>query len=253
MKLKKHISVLICAAVICSSLAINGVSTDFLKKNYITAKAISKYTIKVDDVQVLKGNNTVSIPVHISNNLGFAAIGIKYCFDKKIKSYDVSSGIIDKPVKSVSDGIVAVTSAYRENITKDGILYTLKFKIPDNISVGDSFTITAESDLLRDDMGNNIDVELYNGSITIVEDTNISTTTESKSLGDLNGDNSIDSKDAVIILKTYAESLVNSDTPVDLTGNINKDGKIDSKDAVIILKYYAATLTGYTGQITEFK
>lgn len=252
MKFKKYISVLICAAVICSFLTIR-VSTDFLKKDYIEAKAISKYTIKVDDVQVLKENDTVSVPVHISNNLGFAAIGIKYCFDKKIKSYDVSSGIIDKPIKSVSDGIVAVTSAYRENITEDGILYTLKFKIPDNVSVGDSFTIAAESDLLRDDMGNNIDVELYNGSITIIGDTNISTTTETKPLGDLNGDNSIDSKDAVIILKTYAESLVNSNTPVDLTGDINKDGKVDSKDAVIILKYYAATLTGYTGKITDFK
>ena len=78
------------------------------------------------------------------------------------------------------------------------------------------------------------------------------TSTETKFLGDLNDDKNIDSKDAVLVLKSYAESLVNNNATVDLAGDINKDGKVDSKDAVIILKYYAATLTGFAGRIGEF-
>ena len=68
----------------------------------------------------------------------------------------------------------------------------------------------------------------------------------------MNGDSKIDSKDAVLVLKSYAESLVNSNATVDLAGDINGDKKVDSKDAVLILKYYAATLTGFTGTISEF-
>ena len=68
----------------------------------------------------------------------------------------------------------------------------------------------------------------------------------------MNSDGKIDSKDAVLVLKSYAESLVNSNATVNLAGDVNKDGKVDSKDAVIILKYYAATLTGFTGSIDKF-
>ena len=78
-------------------------------------------------------------------------------------------------------------------------------------------------------------------------------TTNSKLLGDINGDEKIDSKDAVIVLKSYAEKLAGNETKDDtLAGDVNGDGEVDSKDAVIILKYYAATLTGFTGNISEF-
>ncbi len=82
--------------------------------------------------------------------------------------------------------------------------------------------------------------------------TNTSTTTKNISVGDINSDGKIDSKDAVLVLKSYAESLVNSNATVNLAGDVNKDGKVDSKDAVIILKYYVATLTGFTGSIDKF-
>lgn len=71
-------------------------------------------------------------------------------------------------------------------------------------------------------------------------------------LGDINGDGSIDSKDAVLVLKSYAESLVSGEDTFYSAGDVNGDKKVDSKDAVIILKYYAATLTGFSGDISEF-
>ena len=79
------------------------------------------------------------------------------------------------------------------------------------------------------------------------------TSTEKTSLGDLNKDDKIDSKDAVLILKSYAEELASGKKTVSADfGDVNSDGKVDSKDAVWVLKYYAETLTGYMGIILDF-
>ncbi|MDY3257863.1 MAG: leucine-rich repeat protein, partial [Ruminococcus callidus] len=89
---------------------------------------------------------------------------------------------------------------------------------------------------------------------TTTNQTTTTTTTLTQSLGDMNGDSKIDSKDAVLVLKSYAESLAsggNGSVTIE-QGDVNKDGKVDSKDAVLILRYYAATLTGFTGTISEF-
>lgn len=72
------------------------------------------------------------------------------------------------------------------------------------------------------------------------------TTTEPKEtkVGDINGDDTIDSKDAVLVLKSYAESLANNKTYYEKAADVNNDGKVDSKDAVEILKTYAKNLVG---------
>ncbi len=73
------------------------------------------------------------------------------------------------------------------------------------------------------------------------------------SLGDVNGDSKVDSKDAVLVLKNYAENLAGKNTTIDKTfADVNADDSVDSKDAVWILKYYANTLTGYEKGISEF-
>lgn len=72
-------------------------------------------------------------------------------------------------------------------------------------------------------------------------------------LGDVNKDNKVDSKDAVLILKSYAESLAGGKSDIDKSvADVNGDGSVDSKDAVIVLKYYAETLTGFSGGIEDY-
>lgn len=72
-------------------------------------------------------------------------------------------------------------------------------------------------------------------------------------LGDVNEDNKVDSKDAVLVLKDYAENLAGKRTTIDKTvADVNSDNSVDSKDAVWILRYYANTLTGYEKDISEF-
>ena len=71
--------------------------------------------------------------------------------------------------------------------------------------------------------------------------------------GDVNNDNKVDSKDAVLILKSYAETLAGGKTDIDKSvADVNGDGSVDSKDAVIVLKYYAETLTGFSGGIEDY-
>ena len=55
------------------------------------------------------------------------------------------------------------------------------------------------------------------------------------------------------MLKYYAKSLMGSTTTSISTekGDVNGDGKIDSKDAVKILKYYAQTMVGLNVDIKD--
>ena len=81
---------------------------------------------------------------------------------------------------------------------------------------------------------------------TVTTATTTTTTTKPKEikLGDINGDDAIDSKDAVLVLKSYAEALANNKTYYEKAADVNNDGKVDSKDAVEILKTYAKNLAG---------
>ena len=64
-------------------------------------------------------------------------------------------------------------------------------------------------------------------------------------LGDINGDGKVDSKDAVQVLVDYANSIVSGKSSLDLAvADTNGDSKIDSKDAVQILIYYAGSIAG---------
>lgn len=75
-------------------------------------------------------------------------------------------------------------------------------------------------------------------------------------LGDVNGDESVDSSDASSVLEAYALSSTGKD--ISLTAeqknaaDVNKDGSIDSSDASTILAYYSYIQTGGTGTLEEF-
>jgi hypothetical protein len=80
--------------------------------------------------------------------------------------------------------------------------------------------------------------------------TEISTETATKAqetktivLGDINGDDKVDSIDAVFTLKDFASQILGNKSTLDLSvADMNDDGKINSSDAVIILKTYADNL-----------
>ncbi|MDO4862819.1 MAG: dockerin type I domain-containing protein [Ruminococcus sp.] len=62
-----------------------------------------------------------------------------------------------------------------------------------------------------------------------------------RSAGDLNGDGSVDAKDASLVLANYIKLSAGRDVPEDeiLLGDVNRDGKSDAVDASLILGYYS--------------
>ena len=79
---------------------------------------------------------------------------------------------------------------------------------------------------------------------------------QSFSLGDVNGDTAVDSKDASDVLAEY--SLLSTDKAGSFTdekkarADLNSDGMTDSKDASMILAYYSYISTGGTKPLEEY-
>ncbi len=320
------------------------IDEDYMTDKNVTYNHVNdnETVIEVGNVKVSKEDigEKVKVPVAIFNNPGFAGTGFGYTYDERMTFSSIDGILIGSPVTASGTNYEAVTSATSSDLTADSVLYYLNFELPRDAKAGDVYNISAGLEQFANADTKDVKVKLYDGSITIVGDseplkatvktnelevgkkttieanqdnltyatsdsnvavvsksgeitaisagtaiitvinsdgetdkivmtvkdlnletttttsattTTTTTTTETESLGDLNGDGKTDSKDAVIVLKSYAESFVNSNATVDLSGDVNGDKKVDSKDAVIILKYYAATLTGFKGKISEFK
>lgn len=86
---------------------------------------------------------------------------------------------------------------------------------------------------------------VFTASITTVSQSFDIPVFASSVAGDANSDGKIDSKDAVLILKDYAQRLAGGSSTINTAvADINNDGVVDSKDAVVVLKKYAESLAG---------
>lgn len=166
-----------------------------------------------------------------------------FSFNSEIKSVIIEDGItlIGSSLFSYCDSLVSVTIPDTVSEIDEGAFqdcYSLRDVYFAGVkSEWEKVNIDASNDLLR-----GATIHFSDGSVL------------EPPLGDLNNDNSIDSKDAVIVLKDYAQALVSGSSAFKAAGDVNKDGKEDSKDAVKILRYYASKLAGvYDGNIADFK
>lgn len=79
---------------------------------------------------------------------------------------------------------------------------------------------------------------------------------ETSSLGDPNGDGTVDAKDASFVLVEYAKLSTGSESSLTeaqkAAADINKDGKVDAKDASTILAYYSYLSTGGEAGFEEY-
>jgi len=66
-------------------------------------------------------------------------------------------------------------------------------------------------------------------------------------LGDVNGDEAVDSVDAVLVLKKHAQTLTQSEFD-NLAADVNDDGAVDSVDAVLILKRHAGLIPSFPAE-----
>lgn len=72
-------------------------------------------------------------------------------------------------------------------------------------------------------------------------------------MGDVTGDGSVDSKDAVKILVYYANTLVGNPDSINMSiADLNFDEKCDSSDAVLVLRFYAEKLIDSNITMVDF-
>ena len=206
-------------------------------------------TIEIGSVKISKKyvGEEISVPVTIYNNPGFSATGIKYTFDSRMKFSSIRGYLIKNPEKSAGENVVAVaSSAGPENIKKDGVFYYLNFKLPEDAKAGDVYNISSEISCLYNADGKDVETKIYGGDITVIDDPLITTfpATTAHALKPAKKQGGFSTTTTTVTPTT--------ETKERKLGDVNGDDKVDAKDAVIILKYYAATLTGFTGDISEF-
>lgn len=191
-----------------------------------------------------KAGETVEIAVTLANNPGFSDLSIEI-------GYNASVMELTKVTPNSAVGCNFTTSQQltqlpymlnwvegTKNNTFTGTLVTLTFQIKESAALG-SYPVTVN--YYKGLQGNNVDGDDVNYDldfnrvpITYVDG---SVTVYSYMPGDLNGDDKINTKDVVYLLRYIAGWSL--DGLVEDALDVNGDGKVNSKDAVHLLRYIA--------------
>ena len=171
-----------------------------------------------------KAGETVTLTLTLSDNPGIAAMWLKPIYDADVLTEvdAVSGGLFSaftRGINYVFDDEI--------NVTANGVLLTVTFKIADDAKAGDypvEILVREASDY---DM-NDVALVSVPGTVTVLE--------ELERLGDLNGDGKLNSRDVIAMMK-----LVLQTNPVVTSKNdINGDGKLNSRDVIGLMKLILA-------------
>ncbi len=210
----------------------------------VTAKQVDDKApkIKISEVKAKPGNE-VDVTVELENNIGFASLGIEIGYDSDIMTLTkVTSnsgvGATFTPAQTYTANPFNMGWDSAANVTYNGNLSTLTFKIADNAADG-IYPITVDyykgvngTYVDGNDVNYNEDLEAVgfvyvNGSVIVA----------SYIPGDINGDEKINNKDATFLLRYLAGwniDGINTDA-LDTDGS----GTVNNKDATILLRYLA--------------
>ncbi len=258
-------------AVLLSGI-MTAAGTEYISRSAFSANDPDlKNTLTVSSVELTKKQAAESDTVTISFRLGsesgdpeLAAMGLHVQFPENengralspvadengnyahTKKDMILTSVLDD--ESVLDNAVFVAAAGTSDITSSGAICSMEVKLPEDYAVGDVYPVnivyvdnaSAPPEFInldgdKDAQNWTFANGIRNGSVTISD--------REYPLGDVNADNSVDSSDAALILREYA------DTQAGNTGSFsaeqaaladyNGDDTIDSSDAALILKAYA--------------
>lgn len=200
--------------------------------NYMADKNVP--TIIVDTINGKPGDN-VTVKVTIKNNPGFGGMAYDIKYDEtvlELVSYEIGLGNAICTDSGVGAYLNKINFQYAgtSNVTGDGTLVTITFKIKETankgitaISIipeyGTFFTYSSKTE-------KDFDVNCVNGGVNIAD--HIS--------GDVNGDGKVNNRDAARLLQKLAGWEVEV---VDTNLDANGDGKINNRDAARIMQYLA--------------
>ena len=197
--------------------------------------------VKVSSVTASAGN-TVNVTVDLSGNKGFANLGIQVGYDAN--NLTLTSVTNNASVGATYTGAQSITAnPYNmgwdstSNVTYNGNLATLTFKVKENATEGKypitvsyykgiSGNYTDGEDVNYDADFKSLGLNYVNGAITV----------SSHIAGDINGDGKVNNQDGTFLLRHLAGWNVNVD---ESALDVNGDSKINNQDGTVLLRYLA--------------
>ena len=212
-------------------------------------------------------DGTVKVTVSVMGAEGhYCNTGLYLYYDERLTIDKTKQPVPGEAISKLShayaygdtDDFVFLTTAGVDDYGKDGGMWTIYFKLPENVKQGDEYHFRIgdskygklpptfidydESENGRKMQENIFSAEIPDGRIVIVENPSIEIP-EDYTLGDVNGDGLINSVDASAVLTEYAYSMTESGGKFNelqkKAGDVNKDDILNSVDASLILEYYA--------------
>lgn len=194
--------------------------------------SINEINVSVSSVNGTSGSDIV-VPVTLEDNCGIAGFSMMIYYDSeymslyKIEAGDItSSGMLYDSIPDEGDdtGSVKVLWNNTENITTDGVLYYVWFKVNSDIPDGDySVDIEFNQDDTCNENGEDVYMNCKDGCVSI----------SSVLLGDINLDGKVNNRDAIMLSRYLVGKVTLSDKQIN-AADVNKDGKVNNRDAIFL-------------------
>lgn len=192
------------------------------------APPANSFTLTAESKQAKPGD-TVKVVLDLANNPGVAYLRLTVKYDTAALTLKtVENGSI---ISDLDQGVNLVWSA-DSNSSANGTLVTLTFEVKENAAVGD-YTVDLVLRECYDETYNSVPLYTVDGVIEVVNAT---------VYGDVNGDETVDGKDVLILRKymsNYNDDTQTSTVTVSEGADANGDGKIDGRDLLLLRKYMA--------------
>ncbi|MBQ8904841.1 MAG: LPXTG cell wall anchor domain-containing protein [Ruminococcus sp.] len=175
------------AAVSVAAMAMTGVAASAM-----TASAEGAVELTLDQIYAEPGQ-TVTFGMNVANNAtnGWAAGGFSFTYDERLTLGVDAAGELLMTEDLASLGMTfatavdtevcqfATTWAASKPVTKEGVLFTVEFTVPEDAQPGDVFPITMVVDKFNDDNATAVEYTAVDGWIAIeAEEEETTTTTE---------------------------------------------------------------------------
>ena len=177
--------------------------------------------------------NTVTVDVSLKNNPGIISMMLHLSYDDALTLVSIGdTGLMPGRVHGdVTDTLFWDSGTSTENLTVNGVIATLTFKVDENAEPGEygiRFTYNNdESDIINADF-EPVDFAVVNGKIKV----------SNVIIGDVDMSGSVNAKDRVVLGRYLTHWPGFDDTTCSvLAADVNGDGKVNALDRVILGRY----------------
>ena len=177
--------------------------------------------------------NTVTVDVSLKNNPGIISMMLHLSYDDALTLVSIGdTGLMPGRVHGdVTDTLLWDSGTSTENLTVNGVIATLTFKVDENAEPGEygiRFTYNNdESDIINADF-EPVDFAVVNGKIKV----------SNVIIGDVDMSGSVNAKDRVVLGRYLTHWPGFDDTTCSvLAADVNGDGKVNALDRVILGRY----------------